>query len=168
MIYPSGLRDEDLFSPSASLRPPRRKIAAYAAAAAVVSGAVIAIVALSSGSKPAPQDLNGNVQVHYTNSDATDTCGDGTRTVRGIKEGSLVTIKDGNGKTIATTTLDSGMRGLDGAWCDYTFLVTVPQVSSYNISIGNPAATDNWPLSQLKSTDWTITAPIGAGSNPYQ
>jgi hypothetical protein len=76
-----------------------------------------------------------------------------------ISPGISVVIKDGDGKTLATTQLGSGSGG--STRCDFAFdLENVPEVAFYSIEISHRGAL-SYSLADMKAMDWSLDLTLG-------
>src|ERR1019366_5145005 len=70
-----------------------------------------------------------------------------------IASGTGVTVKNGSGSIIATTTLDNGVAG--GGICTFNISIKVPQTAFYQVEIGQGHGTTSYSLSQLENEHWS-------------
>lgn len=84
----------------------------------------------------------------------------GTGGYSDIGPGTSVTLKDGEGKILATATLGSGSGTL--ITCTFTFTFTnVPEVPFYSFEVGRRGAL-TYSLDDMKSKGWALGATLGS------
>ncbi len=77
-----------------------------------------------------------------------------------IVPGAGVTIKDGDGKLLAATSLGSGTGNV--MTCDFKFSLTnVPEVAFYTITISRRGDL-SYSLAQMQSNSWTLSLTLGS------
>ena len=77
-----------------------------------------------------------------------------------IRPGAGITLKDGDGKVLATSSLGAG-SGTNTS-CDFTFSLTnVPEVPFYTIEISHRGAL-SYSLSDMKAQVWDLALSLGS------
>ena len=76
-----------------------------------------------------------------------------------IGPGTQVTVRDGDGKILATSPLGVGSQ--DGMACSFTFaLRDVPEVAFYSFEVGRRGAL-NFSLEEMKADEWSVGLSLG-------
>lgn len=75
-----------------------------------------------------------------------------------IKAGTGVTITDGLGRVVATSTLTSGVQGANG--CSFNFTSTVPDSDFYKIEVSRRGA-QSYSRQELSQRGWRVGLTLG-------
>jgi hypothetical protein len=134
----------------------------------------VAIVAASgflalsaSGALAAHHTINGSITLIDT---SNNTLFPGITAVAGgcqgsggysdMSPGDGVTVKDGDGKLLATTTLGSGSGTTTRCTFDFS-LPNVPEAAFYTIEVGRRGGL-SYPLAEMKAQDWSVELTLGS------
>ena len=77
-----------------------------------------------------------------------------------ISAGASVTVRDGNGKTLATSELGSG-DALSGVGCTYEFTVDVPDADFYRVEVSHRGELE-FSRGELEQAGWEVHASLGS------
>ena len=83
-----------------------------------------------------------------------------------LRQGTVVTVKDGAGATLGTVALQGGslrrgpLRGRDDD-CVFSFSLTVPERDAYRVEVGRRGGV-NFDRSELQRSNWKADLTIGA------
>lgn len=135
---------------------------------AVIFAAVVAAAAFlsvsGSGALAPRHDITGTFELSDTSTissgilAAGSTC-EGTGGYSDIGLGTNVTLKDGDGKLLATGSLGLGKGG--STRCTFTFTLSgVPETPFYTVEVGRRGAL-SYSLADMKSFDWTLGLTLG-------
>jgi hypothetical protein len=133
----------------------QRRFQLLGGAAILVLAVVASVIALISGS-------GREMTVNYTLFDSEASCSGGSGGYSDIGPGNPVTVKNGEGKVLAASSLGADGDGVPGVFCTWTVVLDdVPADEDfYSVSIGRRGEI-SYSQAELESDDWTVELSIG-------
>jgi hypothetical protein len=152
---------------------PRRRISRRVWTVAVVGLAVVIVAAIFALGVFSPKHMvMGSFSILPSDDNTSNYTGSrdgGCQALGGysdVKEGVPVTLKDGEGRLLGTSTLGSGTLGNtpdspDQRACVFGFSFSdIPQVPFYTVEIGRRGEV-SYSLADLQARSWTISVKLG-------
>ena len=142
----------------------RRRVVACATAIVVILGVAAALVLVASGNLNPRHTITGDyILVDSAQSPpliAVDgSACRGTGAYGDIEPGAPVTLVDGAGTSLGTTTLAGGSGG--PTECDFTFSIPgVPEVGAYTVEVSHRGTVTN-TLDEMREHDWAFALSLG-------
>lgn len=142
----------------------RRRLAVWAVLAVIALGVAASTVLVATGALTPRHTITGDyILVDTTGSPpliAVDgSACTGTGGYGDIEPGAAVTLLDGAGTLLGTTTLSGGTG--DATECDFTFSIPgVPEVGAYTVEVSGRGAVTN-TLADMREHDWAFALSLG-------
>jgi hypothetical protein len=158
---PAGPKDQPNLAEAPGARRPWLLLGVVIFVAVVAAGAFLALA--GSGAFVPHHTVAGTFTLTDTDTDPSITtiangC-EGTGGYSDIRPGAGVTLKDGDGKVLATSFLDSGSGTANS--CSFTFsLANVPEAPFYTVEISHRGQL-SYSLSDMKAQDWSLSLTLG-------
>jgi hypothetical protein len=105
-------------------------------------------------------DITGTFTLSDSDVDWSASSCSGTGGYSDITEGLGVTVKDGDGKTIATGRLVDDPKGSSASRCHYTFTVAAPESDFYAIAVGRRGEL-TYSKAELEQQGWEVGFVLG-------